>query len=140
MIANSFLGQNGWRERLEVGGWRSGEVSTGLLPAVELRPRMESSQTTPTYPHRALGFYFILFRDTLLLTFAPDGASGAGSPGLCSVADPHEGLGRGPTPQGAAGRMSGPRALSRRPPWNHLPPQPAGHQLPAPYHSLHLLQ
>lgn len=116
VIAKNFLGQNGWRDRLEVGGWRSGEVSTGLLPKVELKPRMESSQTTPTYPHRALGFYFTLFRDTLFLTFVSDGTSRAGSPGLCSVADTHEGLGRGPTPQGASGRIPGPRPLTVEPP------------------------
>lgn len=31
--------------------------------------------------------------------------------------------------------MPGPRPLSRGPPWNHLPSQPAGHQVPAPCHT-----
>lgn len=88
-----------------------GKYPLGSCQQESSDPEGRAPKPPPPCAHRALGFYFSLFRDTLVFTFAPDGTSGAGSPGLCSVADTHEGVGRGPTPPGASGRMSGPRAL-----------------------------
>lgn len=59
--------RRGWWERTfwktRGGGWKSGEVSAGLLRAQELRPWNGEPQNTPTYPHRATLFtsFYLMF-------------------------------------------------------------------------------